>query len=98
MKSLNKLFVPLSIFKIIILLIGITTLLSNDSRSSEIHIMIKNFCLDEYKRELNEAELKLDENIAELTCHCFVNKIKAGESLNSAHETCKEKVVKKFNL
>ena len=83
----------------IILTIGISASLScQESLSNELTIVIKEFCLDELKKEMIDSGKEFKHEIGEFTCNCFINKIQTGDSLMLARKTCKDEVSKTFNL
>ncbi len=94
-----NLYYPVNRLKAIILLLGITTsLLCRESKSNELKFIIKDFCLDEYRREMKEAQKEVNTEIGDFSCNCFIDRIEGGESVTSSLETCKEAVVENFNL
>ncbi len=73
-------------------------MLFKECQSNEFYIMIKDFCLDELRREMRIAGKDFNDELGDFTCNCFFNKIQSGESLILARRTCKEEVSKKYKL
>ncbi len=68
------------------------------SYSQGITAIIKEFCLNEFKKESNYYDSKIDISIGEFTCDCFIDKIDEGHIIKNAKEICKKKATKKFSL
>ena len=73
-------------------------ILYKEIRANELNSMLKEFCLDEFTKEMQDSGKELKPEIGELTCNCFINNIQNGNSLILARQDCKEKVSNTFNL
>ena len=94
-----KYFYQSNLLRIILLTIGISiSIFYKEIKANEINTLIKEFCLNEFKKEMKESGKELIPEVGEFTCNCFINKIETGKTLKLARENCKEEVSKIFNL
>ena len=60
--------------------------------------IINLFCLDNFKEEILKANIKYDEEIANDTCDCYLEKFLNTRSHQKAINKCKLEAQKKYNL
>ena len=81
----------------IVILIGMI-LLGNEVKSEEIDSLITGICIASFNTEMERAGKPPSTEIGDFTCNCFVNKLNNGSSIENAHQICKNKASKVFNL
>ena len=65
--------------------------------STGLNQIIKAFCIEEFKQEHIRNNLKVDHELGETICDCFINRINNNESMESARQNCKEDALKIIN-
>ncbi len=66
--------------------------------STSIYSIMKNFCIEGYKKEAQSENKVINNEIGEFTCNCFINKYSQGEGFNAARDKCKVEALKKFAI
>ena len=65
--------------------------------SQDLNNLIKTFCIEGFKNELKNNNDKINLDLGEYVCDCFVTKVNNNESLDSARDKCKKEAMDKFN-
>ena len=60
--------------------------------------IIKIFCLENVKSEMQKANLKYQDHIGQLTCDCYLKNIKKEKSHEESISYCKLETKNKFNI
>ncbi len=85
--------------KFLIILIGISlSLFNRSSRSEGLDIIVKELCLEGFKKELDYNQKMINMEIGEYTCDCFLSKIKENITFDLAIQSCKKDASKRFEF
>ena len=95
---MNIIFKPKQIKFFSVILAILISILFEKSLGNNLNTMIKGFCLDEFKREMQSKGKEIDNTLGEFTCTCFINRINIGEDIELARQACKDEVTRNFNL
>ena len=68
------------------------------AQSQEINMLIKQFCLEAFNKEIVKNKEEVDLRIGDFTCDCFVRRVINNDSLEIARQACKEEASKRFSI
>ena len=85
-------------FFILLITIGFSISLYSQAKSEELNNIIKLFCLENLKEEVERSKSVIKQDIGDYTCDCFVQKINNNENIESARRICIEETSNKFGL
>ena len=72
--------------------------LAETKTQSKTQSIIKLICLQNFKDEMLKANIKYNDNIAQITCKCYLDEFRKTSSHQKAINKCKRETREKFNL
>tara|TARA_B100001996_G_scaffold349872_1_gene308868 strand:- start:272 stop:562 length:291 start_codon:yes stop_codon:yes gene_type:complete len=68
------------------------------SNHAESYPLIRKICMANINKEIKDAGIDKPQELLLDTCTCFAEKLRAGQSIDSAKEICKSKMQKKIQI